>query len=133
MKFLGESAVASIVWRSTDNSSNDSKQFSVDHNYILIYSKTEGWSPNKIFDDSKRSHFKNPDNDPRGAYFDGNPLNSPKPRPNLTFDLKAPNGNVIKPPNNGWRWSKETIAEKLATGEIRFLHQTVEGSGDAPI
>ena len=118
--------VASIVWRSTDNSNNDSKQFSVDHNYILIYSKTEGWSPNKVFDDSKRSHFKNPDNDPRGAYFDGNPLNSPKPRPNLTFDLIAPNGNVIKPPNNGWRWSKETIAEKLATGEIRF---TPDGRG----
>ena len=112
--------VASIVWRSTDNSNNDSKQFSIDHNYILIYSKTEDWEPNKIFDNSKRSHFKNPDNDPRGAYFDGNPLNSPKPRPNLTFDLKAPNGNIIKPPNNGWRWSKETIAEKLATGEIRF-------------
>ena len=118
--------VASIVWRSTDNSNNDSKQFSIDHNYILIYSKTEDWEPNKIFDNSKRSHFKNPDNDPRGAYFDGNPLNSPKPRPNLTFDLKAPNGNIIKPPNNGWRWSKETIAEKLATGEIRF---TPDGRG----
>jgi adenine-specific DNA-methyltransferase len=118
--------VASIVWKSTDNSNNDSKQFSVDHNYILIYSKTEGWCPNKEFDDSKRKHFKNPDNDPRGAYFDGNPLNSPKPRPNLTFDLTAPNGNIIKPPNNGWRWSKETIAEKLATGEIRF---TPDGRG----
>lgn len=118
--------VASIVWRSTDNSNNDSKQFSVDHNYILVYSKTAGWSPNKIFDESKRTHFKNPDNDPRGPYFDGNPLNSPKPRPNLTFDLIAPNGNVIKPPKNGWRWSKETIAEKLQTGEIRF---TPDGRG----
>lgn len=118
--------VASIVWRSTDNSNNDSKQFSVDHNYILVYSKTEGWGPNKVFDESKRTHFKNPDNDPRGPYFDGNPLNSPKPRPNLTFDLIAPNGNVIKPPKNGWRWSKETIAEKIQTGEIRF---TPDGRG----
>jgi adenine-specific DNA-methyltransferase len=118
--------VASIVWRSTDNSNNDSKQFSVDHNYVLVYSKTEGWSPNKVFDESKRTHFKNPDNDPRGPYFDGNPLNSPKPRPNLTFDLIAPNGNVIKPPKNGWRWSKETIAEKLQSGEIRF---TPDGRG----
>ena len=118
--------VASIVWRSTDNSNNDSKQFSVDHNYVLVYSRTAGWSPNKGYDDAKRSHFKNPDNDPRGAYFDGNPLNSPKPRPNLTFDLTAPNGNVIKPPKNGWRWSQATIAEKIATGEIRF---TRDGRG----
>ena len=112
--------VASIVWRSTDNSNNDSKQFSVDHNYILVYSRFENWAPNKIFDDAKRSHFKNPDNDPRGPYFDGNPLNSPKPRPNLTFDLVAPNGNVVKPPKNGWRWSRETLAEKIESGEIRF-------------
>lgn len=112
--------VASIVWRSTDNSNNDAKQFSIDHNYILVYSKCNEWKPNQIFDDSKRSHFKNPDNDPRGAYFDGNPLNSPKPRPNLMFDLIAPNGNVIKSPKNGWRWSQQTIAEKIQTGEIRF-------------
>ena len=113
--------VSSIVWRSTDNSNNDAKQFSADHNYILIYSKKADWRPiPQIGDESKRSHFKNPDNDPRGAWFDGNPLNSPKPRANLTFDLIAPNGHVIKPPKNGWRWSKETMAEKIASGEIRF-------------
>lgn len=118
--FGRQNFVASIIWRSTDNSNNDSKQFSTDHNYILVYSKKEEWSPNKIFDDTKRSHFKNPDNDPRGAYFDGNPLNSPKPRPNLTFDLVSPSGKTIKPPKNGWRWSRETIAEKILSGEIRF-------------
>ena len=119
--------VASVVWRSTDNSNNDAKQFSVDHNYLLIYSKNPDWQPNQLAgDESKRSHFKNPDNDPRGPWFDGNPLNSPKPRPNLTFDLVAPNGNVIKPPKNGWRWSEETLMAKLRTGEIRF---TPEGKG----
>jgi adenine-specific DNA-methyltransferase len=113
--------VTSIVWRSTDNSNNDAKQFSVDHNYILIYSKLPEWRPvPSLEDETKRTHFKNPDNDPRGPWFDGNPLNSPKLRPNLTFDLIAPNGNVIKPPKNGWRWSKETLQEKIQTGEIRF-------------
>lgn len=112
--------VASVVWRSTDNSNNDAKQFSVDHNYVIVYSKSPEWITNKLGAEAKRSHFKNPDNDPRGPWFDGNPLNSPKPRPNLTFDLIAPNGKIIKPPKNGWRWSKETIFEKMATGEIRF-------------
>lgn len=118
--------VGSVVWRSTDNSNNDAKQFSVDHNYILVYSKEPDWQSNKFAEAGKRSHFKNPDNDPKGAWFDGNPLNSPKPRPNLTFDLKAPNGNIIKPPKNGWRWSKETLLEKIHTGEIRF---TPDGTG----
>lgn len=113
--------VANAIWRSSDNSNNDAKQFSTDHNHILIYSKNPNWQPNKILDDlSKRSHFKNPDNDPKGPWFDGNPLNSPSPRPNLTFDLISPTGTVIKPPKNGWRWSRETIQEKLNTGEIKF-------------
>jgi adenine-specific DNA-methyltransferase len=112
--------VGTVVWRSTDNSNNDAKQFSVDHNYIMVFSKVQGWETKRLDDPEKRSHFKNPDNDPRGPWFDGNPLNSPNPRPNLTFDIVAPNGHKIKPPAKGWRWSKETILEKLASGEIRF-------------
>lgn len=113
--------VASVVWRSSDNSNNDAKQFSLDHNYVLIYSKSLGWQPNKLDRSKEQSkHYQNPDNDPRGPWFDGNPLNSPNPRPNLTYDIIAPNGNVIKPPFNGWRWSEETLKEKMLTGEIRF-------------
>jgi len=112
--------VANAIWRSTDNSNNDAKQFSCDHNYTLIYSKNSGWQPIKMSDKSKRTHFKNPNNDPRGAYFDGNPLNSPNPRKNLTYDIISPQGHVISPPKNGWRWSKETVKEKISTGEIRF-------------
>ncbi len=112
--------VCSAIWRSSDNSNNDAKQFSGDHNYTLIYSKTPFWQPQKQYDDNKRKHFKNPDNDPKGAWFDGNPLNSPNYRENLCYTIKAPNGNIINPPKNGWRWSKETLGEKMATGEIYF-------------
>lgn len=112
--------VANVVWRSSDNSNNDAKTFSVDHNTMLVYSKQTGWLTNKLDAQEKRSHFSNPDNDPKGAWFDGNPLNSPKPRTNLTYDLTAPNGNVIHPPKNGWRWEPDTMAEKMASGEIRY-------------
>ena len=113
--------VANVIWRSSDNSNNDAKQFSTDHNHLVVYAKTKSWQPYKAGQqESKRSHFKNPDNDPRGAWFDGNPLNSPKPRRHLTFSLYAPDGTEIKPPPNGWRWSLETINSKIKTGEIRF-------------
>lgn len=113
--------VGTIVWRSSDNSNNDAKQFSSDHNYILVYSKTEGWVSKRVKRNTAQAkHYSNPDNDPRGPWFDGNPVGSPNPRPNLTYDIIAPNGNVIKPPLNGWRWSKETLEEKMKTGEIRF-------------
>jgi adenine-specific DNA-methyltransferase len=86
----------------------------------LIFSKSPNWQPAKQFDDAKRTHYKNPDNDPNGPWFDGNPLNSPNYRENLVYDIIAPNGNVIKAPANGWRWSKETLKQKMATGEIYF-------------
>nr|WP_303711729.1 DNA methyltransferase [Phascolarctobacterium succinatutens] len=41
-------------------------------------------------------------------------------RPNLIYDIISPSGKVIKPCENGWRWSKETVQEKLRTGEIIF-------------
>lgn len=115
--------VCSAIWRSSDNSNNDAKQFSNDHNYTLIYSKKPMWQPEKIQDESKRGHFKNPDNDPKGPWFDGNPLNSPNYRENLRYTITAPNGNVIEPPKNGWRWSEETLKEKMVSGEIYFNEQ----------
>jgi adenine-specific DNA-methyltransferase len=36
------------------------------------------------------------------------------------YDIKAPNGNVIRHPPNGWRWERETLSEKMESGEIRF-------------
>ncbi|WP_448133491.1 site-specific DNA-methyltransferase [Stenotrophomonas rhizophila] len=111
---------ADIAWRTTDNSNNNAKTFSLDTNHVLVYARKPEWAPNFVHDDSKRSHFKNPDNDPRGPWFDGNPLNNPALRPNLQFNLTGPHGDIIKHPPNGWRWSKDTIAEKMNTGEIRF-------------
>lgn len=66
------------------------------------------------------SHFSNPDNDPNGPWFDGNPLNSPNPRENLRYTITSPSGVDIPPPPNGWRWSRDTLKAKLQSREIRF-------------
>ena len=112
--------ITDAVWRSSDNSNNNALKFSEDFNHTLIYGKLPSWKPNFINDSAKRKHFRNPDNDPRGPWFDGNPVNNPGWRPNLQFDITTPNGNIIKHPENGWRWSMDTIQDKLKTGELRF-------------
>ena len=112
--------IGCIVWRNSDNSNNNAMTFSIDHNYILVYAKNKEWRPKFLNDPKKRSHFKNPDNDPRGPWFDGNPVNNPGLRPNLQYDITTPSGKIIRHPPNGWRWSWETIQEKMKTGEIRF-------------
>jgi adenine-specific DNA-methyltransferase len=112
--------VANVVWRAADSSNNDSKQFSIDHNHILVYSKEQGWLSNYLErTEDDNAHYKNPDSDPRGPWFSGN-VSSPKPRPNLTYDVNSPSGTIIHPPKNGWRWNKERMAEMISTGEISF-------------
>jgi adenine-specific DNA-methyltransferase len=113
-----ENFVTNLIWRSADSSNNDAKQFSTDHNHTLVYSKISNWAPIKLNrSEDNNTHYKNPDNDPNGPWFSGN-LSSPNPRPNLTYDLIAPNGNIIKPPKNGWRWKKERVDQMLSSGEM---------------
>ena len=120
-EILGENCfVSQIVWRSSDNSNNDAKGFSTDKNFVLVFGKRPGWLPAKLASPEKRRHFKNPDNDPRGAWFDGNPVDSPNPRENLKYNLSTPLGKTISHPNNGWRWEKSAMMEKLKSGEIRY-------------
>ena len=119
--FGREKYIQTVVWKNCDNSNNDAKQFSQDHNYILVYSNNEKWESYKLDRTPEQAgHYKNPDNDPRGPWFDGNPVNSPNPRQNLRYTLTASNGNVINPPANGWRWDKEELKRRMETGEIRF-------------
>ncbi len=118
--FGGGNFTTNLIWRSSDASNNDAKQFSIDYNHTLIYSKTANWQPYKLErSEDNNAHYKNPDNDPNGLWFSGN-LSSPNPRPNLTFDIIAENGNIIKPPKNGWRWKKERINEMIERKEIIF-------------
>jgi len=125
--FGASNFVATVIWRSSDNSNNDAKQLSTDHNYIIAYSKDPDWRAVRLDAVSDQvSHFANPDGDSNGRWFDGNPLNSPKPRDNLKYEITSPTGYKIPWPANGWRWSPETLEARIATGEIRF---TPDGRG----
>ncbi|MGL4297700.1 MAG: site-specific DNA-methyltransferase [Candidatus Neomicrothrix subdominans] len=110
-----------IIWRSSDNSNNDAQTLSLDHNTVFVYGANPGWRSRKLTPRADQvPHFKNPDGDPRGPWFDGNPLNSPNPRKDLMYDLVGPYGDIIPHPPKGWRWSRATLEDRLATGEIRF-------------
>ena len=119
--FGADTFVASVIWRSADTGNYDAKTFSIDHNSILIYSRTTQWRSNGLERNAQQaSHYANPDADPRGPWFDGNPLGSPNPRENLKYEITSPTGFAIQSPPNGWRWSKETLEAKMESGEIRF-------------
>ena len=93
---------------------------SSDHEYILVYSKSDKFTLlGRTKDISK---YKNPDNDPRGpwASIDLSGLADASRRPNLHFDIVDPNtGNIYPPnPNRGWSKSRDTIARMIAEDRI---------------
>lgn len=118
--FGEENFLASIIWQHSIQPKGYSRTFSVHHNYILCYQKTAQFVLNSLpRTDEDNKAYANPDNDPRGRWRSGDVRNALY-RPNLIYDIISPSGNVIKPCANGWRWSKETVEEKIKSGEIIF-------------
>ncbi|SCY35137.1 adenine-specific DNA-methyltransferase [Microbacterium sp. LKL04] len=59
--------------------------------------------------------------DETGELFTRSPISSPNPRPNLMYDVLHPETLLPVPtPANGWRYSKEVMAEKIAQGRVLF-------------
>ena len=119
--FGEENFVANVIWKHTQQSKNDERFFSRHYNEILIYARDINVLPNFRFERnaSDNINYSNPDNDPKGKWRSGD-VRSPNYRPTLCYNIIAPNGNVISPPANGWRWSEESVAEKIKSGEIIF-------------
>ncbi|MBQ9042248.1 MAG: site-specific DNA-methyltransferase [Eggerthellaceae bacterium] len=61
--------VADICWQRTYSMRNDAKGVPAEVEHILVYSKKTDWQPEKLErTESMDSKYKNPDNDPRGAW-----------------------------------------------------------------
>lgn len=119
--FGASNYVSTIVWQHSIQPKGYLGNFSIQHSYVLIYCKDalsfKLGSLERTDEDNKA--YSNPDNDPKGPWRSGDVRNALY-RPNLIYDIISPSGKAIKPCENGWRWSKETVAEKIKSGEIIF-------------
>lgn len=110
-----------VIWKHTQQSKNDEPYYAKMYNHTLSYAKKiDNLQPfylERTAEDNK--NYSNPDNDPKGAWRSGD-VRSPNLRNTLKYELIAPNGDKILPPKNGWRWSKKTMDEKIASGEVVF-------------
>jgi DNA modification methylase len=105
-----------IVWQRTAVKGDARVRLGRIHDVILCYGE-----PDATFRRTSTTHseayvlrFKFDDGDGRGPYSDA-PLDSPNPRPNLTYDYK---GNP--PPANGWRVSREEMERLDADNRLIF-------------
>ncbi len=112
--------VANVAWKHTQQSKNDEKYFARVYNSLLIYRKSDKLLKFRFpRTDADNKNYSNPDNDPRGQWRAGD-VRSPNFRKTLCYDIVTPSGKKISPPENGWRWSEETVKDKIRTGEISF-------------
>lgn len=121
-EIFGESNfITQFVWKSRQNKDNRNLNgVSVDHEYILAYSKLSGV---RIFKGEERSGegYSNPDNDPNGAWASANMagIATESQRPNLHYDLINPaTGINYGRPKMGWRYDRKTMAKLIAENKI---------------
>ncbi|WP_341326198.1 site-specific DNA-methyltransferase [Methylotuvimicrobium sp. KM2] len=116
--------VANVMWEKKFSPQNDAKWLSINHDHILVFSKNkETWHPNLLARSQKQEkNFKNPDNDPRGAWSsaDYTCAKSKDERPNLYYPIVNPNTNeeVWPKPIRVWAFDKKSHEKNVANNLI---------------
>lgn len=119
--FGAENYVSTITWRKKVVRGRGARHVLPQTEYILVYAQTLAQLPPfaEALTDGMRDEYKHADT--RGRY---KPIplaksgTSHSARPNLVYDITAPDGSAIPCPTHQWRWSKETLAARM--DEILF-------------
>ncbi len=115
--FGPDNVINEIIWQRTAVKGDVRRKFGSVHDVILLYGKSSKYYFLSVFgnqDEEYLSRFKFDDGDGRGPYQSA-PLDSPNPRPNLTFEYKG-----YPPPPKGWRVNKRLMATLDDDGRLIF-------------
>ena len=125
--FGEENFIDNIIWKKRYGGGAKEKYLVTLHEYVLIYAKNIQELP-PIFvkpkDGTEERYYKSKDEkfETRGPYRT-HPLEAGKAmdsRPNLVFEVPAPDGTMIKPKKQ-WLWSKERTLTAIENNDIEFL------------
>ena len=101
-----------FVWQRNSSGKTEKDKYTVNTEYVLLYSKTDKYELNNVYKplaESTKSMYKKDDNDGRGKYR-LYPLQKPSsPGPETTYDYIDNNGKVWKCPPKGWRMKYEKL------------------------
>lgn len=120
--FGRENYIGNLVWKRRTSSAMSQNLFSLDHEYVSIYQKSDNFSFTGI--PKTYDGYTNPNDDPRGPWKLDNltvGMNSEQ-RPNQYYELVDPDtGNVFKAnPNRVWAYIKPTMEKMIKEGRIYF-------------
>jgi adenine-specific DNA-methyltransferase len=116
--------VSSIAWEKDQGRRGDT-DISSAHDHILLYARDrEIWrNIRNLLPRTKKqeSRYRNPDNDLRGPWLQGDNGTAKSGSENARFEITLPSGRVVVPPKgNYWRFSKETFEKARCEGRVYF-------------
>lgn len=120
--FGEENFIAQIIWERAFSPKNDSKYFSENHDYILVYAKqSQDFRLNKLArTDEANARYKNIDNDPRGLWISDN-LTAKTYSQKYDYPITTPSGKIISPSHGScWRVSQEKLKQLIEDNRIWF-------------
>ncbi len=131
--FGNQNFVANICWQRNYSARNDSKGISREAEYIIVYSKKNGWQPNLLpRTEEMDSKYKNPDNDPLGLWRSDNAF-APNAitHQSMVYAIQNPfSGEMIYPRKTAcWRYQQDTMLEIMSgwcSYELKNLHDEKE-------
>jgi adenine-specific DNA-methyltransferase len=114
--------ISTIVWQKKYGAKSDSKFLSESHEYIVVYAKDiSKVRLNRLSrTEEQDARYKNPDQDPRGAWTSGDLLRN-EVRDYAVYEIIGPSGRIHSPPaGTSWRFTKEKFDELCADRRIWF-------------
>lgn len=112
--------IAEVVWEKADSPNNSAQYLSKDTDSILVFAKNKAvWRPHRLTRSaSSDAHYSNPDGDPRGAWYAGDPFAN-KPYSLGLYEVVGPTGRTFSPPpGRFWRISEAKFRELEVDGRI---------------
>lgn len=110
-----------IVWQRHSGGGNDSRHFATDHEYILVFAKDKnslGKLRMPLTDEDKQDFkFKDGNFEKLGPYKTKSfsRMRPDDPRPTLTYDIKTPDGTVVR---DTWKWEETRFLRALEEDKV---------------
>ena len=117
--------VGNLIWEKRTSRENR-RAFSFNHDHLLVYGKIksqfEGVRNPLALNEEVLSRYKNPDNDPRGAWQSVSAnAQAGHATASQFYRLKLPSGREIDPPKGRcWLYTKDRMNQEIASGNIWF-------------
>ncbi|MGJ7545636.1 site-specific DNA-methyltransferase [Variovorax sp. LT1R16] len=116
--------VASCVWEKDKGGRGDA-DISSSHDYVLLYARERGvWSKIRNLlprTDTQLGRFKNPDDDPRGPWRQGDDGTAKSGSEKQRFSVILPSGRAVTPPpGRYWAFAPDTLEKARGEGRAYF-------------